>query len=301
MSEETPKDPEVEETPETEAVASDELEPTAADEAVADAAAEGEEDDVLTDEPEAEADDEPEAEAEPEPEPAESGNGAAAEPPIPRATPRPQPRPEPAAAPLRATPAASRTAPVPSRRPAGPARRASGDSSNAGRITAITIGGIVVVALLAFGATRIFGGDEPKPAPNVAQEPSSSADAGTGNGGGGGTSATDARPDTVVAVLNGTPTQGLAKGAGDKLIAEGYSDATGMIRTGNNTADQQLPESSVLYAPGKRRQARDVASILDISARPKAVDEGTLAVANGVGGGGDSADVVVVLGLDQSP
>ena len=154
---------------------------------------------------------------------------------------------------------------------------------------------------LAFGATRIFGGDEPKPAPNVAQEPSSSADAGTGNGGGGGTSAADARPDTVVAVLNGTPTQGLAKGAGDKLIAEGYSDATGMIRTGNNTADQQLPESSVLYAPGKRRQARDVASILDISARPKAVDEGTLAVANGVGGGGDSADVVVVLGLDQSP
>jgi ribosomal protein L22 len=69
MSEETPKDPEVEETPETEAAAaSDELEPTAADEATADAAAEEEEDDVLTDEPEAEADDEPEAEADDEPE-----------------------------------------------------------------------------------------------------------------------------------------------------------------------------------------------------------------------------------------
>jgi ribosomal protein L22 len=72
MSDETPKDPEVqetevEETPEAEAAASDELEPTAADEAAADAAAEEEEeDDVLTDEPdpEAEADDEPEAEAE---------------------------------------------------------------------------------------------------------------------------------------------------------------------------------------------------------------------------------------------
>jgi ribosomal protein L22 len=72
MSDQTPKDPEVEETPETEAAASDELEPTAADEAAADAAAE-EEEDVLTDEPEpeadeeAEADDEPEAEEKPKP------------------------------------------------------------------------------------------------------------------------------------------------------------------------------------------------------------------------------------------
>jgi ribosomal protein L22 len=75
MSDQTPKDPEAEETPETEATASDELEPTAADEAAADAAAEEEEDDVLTDEPEpeaeadeeAEADDEPEAEEKPKP------------------------------------------------------------------------------------------------------------------------------------------------------------------------------------------------------------------------------------------
>jgi ribosomal protein L22 len=75
MSDQTPKDPEAEETPETEAATSDELEPTAADEAAADAAAEEEEDDVLTDEPEpeaeadeeAEADDEPEAEEKPKP------------------------------------------------------------------------------------------------------------------------------------------------------------------------------------------------------------------------------------------
>lgn len=66
MSDETPKDAEVQETPEPDAAASDELEPTAADEAVADAAAE-EEDDVLTDEPEAEADEEAEAEADEKP------------------------------------------------------------------------------------------------------------------------------------------------------------------------------------------------------------------------------------------
>ena len=64
MSDETPKDAEVEETPEPEAAASDELEPTAADEAAADEAAAEEEDDVLTDEPEA--DDEPEAEVDDE-------------------------------------------------------------------------------------------------------------------------------------------------------------------------------------------------------------------------------------------
>jgi ribosomal protein L22 len=84
MSDETPKDADVEETPEPEAAASDEREPTAADEATADAAAEEEEDDVLTDEPEpeAEADDEPEAEADDEPDAEEAP--AAEEKPKPR-------------------------------------------------------------------------------------------------------------------------------------------------------------------------------------------------------------------------
>jgi hypothetical protein len=178
-----------------------------------------------------------------------------------------------------------------------PAR--AGDSSRAAKLTGITLGAVVAVAAVVFAATQIFGSDEPKPAPNVTQEPTTSADAGAG-GGGGDTSAADARPDTVVAILNGTPTQGLARSASDKLIAEGYSDETGMVRTGNNS-DQQLQDSKVLFAPGQRRQARDVATILGISARPEAVDESTLAVANGVGGGGDSADVVAVLGLDQAP
>jgi LytR cell envelope-related transcriptional attenuator len=239
--------------------------------------------------------------AEPEPEPATSGNGVAAEPVIPRATPRPQPRPEPAAAPrpepaaapLRATPAASRTVPAAPRRHRGP----GSGSSSAARITALVLAGVVVVAALAFGATQLFGGDEPKPAPNVTQPPQSSADAGSG---GAGPTAAQARPDTVVAILNGTPTEGLASGARDKLVAKGYSDQEGMIRTGNNT-DQQRQDSAVFFAPGKRRQARDVASILGITAAPQAVDEDTLALANATGSGGKSADVVAVLGLDQSP
>ena len=67
MSDEKPKDAEVEETPEAEveAAPSDELEPTAADEAAADEAASEEEDDVLDEE--AEADDEPEVDEAEEP------------------------------------------------------------------------------------------------------------------------------------------------------------------------------------------------------------------------------------------
>ena len=109
MSDETPKDAEVEETPETEATASDELEPTAADEAAADAAAE-EEDDVLTDEPEAEADEEPEdgPGAGEEPEAEEAEEPVAEEKPKPRRRSRAKEEEAPAPAP---TPARERVAP----------------------------------------------------------------------------------------------------------------------------------------------------------------------------------------------
>jgi ribosomal protein L22 len=103
MSDETPKDADVEETPETEAVASDELEPTAADEAAADAAAEEEEDDVLTDEPEAEAEADDEADADDAPEAEEAPAAEAEEKPKPRRRSRakkeekaPAPAPKPA-------------------------------------------------------------------------------------------------------------------------------------------------------------------------------------------------------------
>jgi hypothetical protein len=255
------------------------------------------EDEAPADEPEAEEAPLAEPEPEPEPEPASNGNGVAAEPQIPRATPRPQAaRPEPvAAAPLRA--ATTRSATVPPRRGTAAIRRGDGGSSRAARITAITLASIVALGAVVFAATQLFGSDEPNPAPNVAPQPTNSAGAG---GGAGAPSAAETRPETVVAILNGTPTQGLASQARDKLTGKGYSEDTGMIRTGNNT-DQQRQDSAIFYAPGKRRQARDVASILGISARPEAVDQDTLALANGVGGGGDSADVVAVLGLDQSP
>jgi hypothetical protein len=228
-----------------------------------------------------------------------SGNGTGSTPPvIPRATPRPQPRPEPAA-PLRA-PTASRTVTAPPRRPAAPAPRGEG-SSRAGRVTAMVVGGIIVVALVAFAATQLFGGggEEPKPAPNVAQSPTGTA----GNGGNGNAASdvTDQRADTVVTVLNGTPTPGLAGGTRDKLVKAGYSDEVGMVRTGNNT-DQQRQDSAVFYAPGQRRMARDVAQTLGITTRPEAIDPDTQALANNTGEGaaGHETDIVVIVGLDQS-
>jgi LytR cell envelope-related transcriptional attenuator len=229
----------------------------------------------------------------------QAGNGAATPPPaIPRATPRPQPRPEPvAAAPLRAS-TPSRTATTPPRR-AVPPRRDDEGGSRAGRITLFTIGGIVAVALLAFAATQLFGGgsEEPKAAPNVAQSPTQSPGAGSGSA-----DVADQRAHTVVTVLNGTPTDGLAGTTRDKLVKAGYSDDVGMVRTGNNT-DQQRQNSVVFFAPGQRRMARDVAQVLGITAPPEAVDQDTLALANNTGEGaaGHETDAVVIVGLDQAP
>jgi LytR cell envelope-related transcriptional attenuator len=228
-----------------------------------------------------------------------SGNGTGEVPAvIPRATPRPQPRPAPAAALRSSQP--SRTATVPPRRGnAATARRDDGGSSRAGRLTLMVVGGIVAAAVVIFGATQLLGGDgnEPAPAPNVTQPPDETP--GSGGGGGGGADVSAQRPDTVVVVLNGTATDGLAGDLGTKLTAEGYSSDEGMIRTGNNT-DQQRQDSVVLYAPGKRRIARDVAQILGINARPEAVDADTLALANNTGAGaaGHETDVVVVAGAD---
>jgi hypothetical protein len=241
---------------------------------------------------EAMADVPPAADEAAEPEPAApSGNGQAAPAPgIPRATPRPQP-----AAPLRAP---ARSATVPPRRPAAPAAARREDSSRAARITAITLASIVALGAVVFAITQVVGGDsnEPKPAPNVAASPNGSASPQAS------TDVSDQRADTVVTVLNGTPTPGLAGATRDKLIKAGYSDATGLVRTGNNT-DQQRQDSAVFYASGQRRMARDVAQILGITAKPEAIDPDTLALANNTGEGaaGHETDVVAIVGLDQSP
>jgi len=232
-----------------------------------------------------------------------TGNGAPAQPPtpppaIPRATPRPQPRRAPAAA-VRAP---SRSATVPPRRgtlpPARrPAQQPVKSESPVGRIVLLSVIGVLVIAAAAFGATRILGGDDPAPPPNRTADPANDTSAPAGDA----VTAEDARADAVVAVLNGTVITGLASTTRDKLVAEGYSEEQGMIRTGNNT-DRQRQDSVVLYAEGERRQARDVATILDIEAIEQ-MDEETQALADNADstGTGESVDVGVILGTDQSP
>ena len=246
---------------------------------------------------------EPEAEAEPveeEPqaEPATSGNGVPAKPPadlpettIPRATPRPQPKPQPrpapAAAPLRAS--TTRTA-TPPRRTTRPRRD---EGSRTGLYTLI---GIVVLAIAIFVPVyfMVLSGDDTEPPPNSLAEPGGTptSEAGAGE------RAAAARPDKVVVVLNGTSVEGLASGERDKLIAAGYAD--GMIRS-DNSDDQSRQDSLVLYAADERRQARDVARLLDVS-RIEQIDEETQALADSSDDTGTlPADIVVVLGTDKAP
>ncbi len=110
MTDETPKDEEIAETPEAE------LDPTAADEAAVDAAAEEEQDDVLDEEPEAEADEEPEAEADEEPEAEEEP--VAKEEPVAEEQPKPRRRRS-----RRAAEPAEEPAPKAARKPLAPGER----------------------------------------------------------------------------------------------------------------------------------------------------------------------------------
>jgi hypothetical protein len=226
-----------------------------------------------------------------------SGNGVPAEPPttIPRATPRPQPKPRPApepvaAAPLRASTTRSTTLP-PTRRTG---RRPERDGGS--RTGLYTLVGIFALAIAIFVPLYLFvlSGDDPAPPPNTTADPGVTPTA----DGGAGERAAAARPEKVVVVLNGTAIDGLASGQRDKLVAAGYAD--GMIRI-DNSDDQSRQDSVVLYAADERRQARDVALLLDIS-RTEEIDEETQALADSSDESGTlPADVVVTLGADVAP
>jgi len=138
--------------------------------------------------------------------------------------------------------------------------------------------------------------DEPAPPPNPIAEPGSSPSPAGAAGG----DTSEARPEKVVVVLNGTPVDGLASAERDKLLAAGYSDAQGMIRIDNNQ-DQQCQDSVVYYGAEERRQARDVSRLLDVT-RTEEIDEETQALADSSDEtGSQPADVVALLCADKSP
>src|SRR5690606_17224972 len=110
---------------------------------------------------------------------------------------------------------------------------------------------------------------------------------------GGGSRTTESLPrsQTTVAVLNGTTIPGLARGVANKIQQDGF-------RIGNvtNAADQTRSATLVLFAPGRRAQALDVARSIGLSSDVvEPLDSGNRVIA------GESAAVVVVVGADQQP
>lgn len=96
------------------------------------------------------------------------------------------------------------------------------------------------------------------------------------------------RGNTTVAVLNGTTTPGLAATVSDQLSRGGF-------KRGNvtNAADQQQSTTAVLYAPGYKSAADEIAQLLKLkSVQP--IDPGTQAIA------GSDAHVVVTVGTDRT-
>jgi hypothetical protein len=220
---------------------------------------------------------------------------------IPRATPRQGQSPRRAAQPLRssqrtATPGARRAPAPPARRrpPAKvqPAPRSDGHRPSRGVLLG-ALAGLVVVAIAALFATGVIGGGSDDPGTQAGSaSPTASA-----------TSAPATRPASsaasrgaaTVVVLNGTTVDGLAAGEKAKLEQIGYED----VQT-TNSQNQAEQRSSVAYASGQRRQAMDVAEALSIdTVRP--LDADTQSLANNSFAKPVQADVVVIVGADQSP
>ena len=157
-----------------------------------------------------------------------------------------------------------------------------------------------MVAVAALFATGVIGGssggNQPTSSPSATPSPSA-------NSGGGKSNASSSRPASsavsragaTVVVLNGTTVNGLAAGEKTKLQQLGYKD----VQTTNST-NQAAQQSVVTYASGQRRQAMDVAKALSVSSVTP-LDTDTQSLANNSFAKPVQADVVVIVGADQSP
>jgi LytR cell envelope-related transcriptional attenuator len=223
---------------------------------------------------------------------------------VPRATPRQGAQPRRPAQPLRApqrtaTPGQRRQpAPAARRRPPArvqPAARTERHTPSRGVLLA-ALAGLIVVAIAALFATGVIGGGSGG-GQSASQSPTPSPAA---NGSGNATTSNPAsspasRAATTVVVLNGTTVNGLAAGEKSKLDKLGYKN----VQTTNST-NQAEQRSSVTYASGERRQAMDVAKALSISSVAP-LDSDTQSLANNSFAKPVQADVVVIVGADQSP
>jgi hypothetical protein len=150
--------------------------------------------------------------------------------------------------------------------------------------------GIVVVLLLVIGAVQLFSGGDDKLTPIEQASPPPSPVAPSPSGAVAPPAQVN-RKSVTVAVLNGTTTNGLARGAANRLQRGGYR-----IGQVTNATDNSRSATSVSYAPGFRRAGLDVARVVRVPSRSvRPIDAATRVIA------GEDALVVVTVGSDQSP
>lgn len=220
----------------------------------------------------------------------DTGDEPAAVPTSPPLTPAPSlpSRPAPAAA-AGASPSLPILPPYAESRPGAPARR-GGLFSSRGRGIGVVAAAVLVLAVIAFAATRVLGGNDSSPSNAGSKGVASTT---TADGSKTTTTSSQAKrkgvaPSSVrVAVLNGTTVPGLAAQIGDSIEKQGFK-----VGTVTNFNDQQRAESVVLYAPGAEREAAEVGRRLKISQR-EPIDPESQSVA------GD-ATVVVITGRDKT-
>ena len=143
---------------------------------------------------------------------------------------------------------------------------------------AVVLIGVLVVGVVVVGLSQVLGGSDS----TTSSKPTQTAQAG-GSGKG-----------AIVAVLNGTPINGLAGQVAAELKKDGFRQ--GRIATAGN---QQEPTTLVAYMPGHAVDAEDVAKALGVKSNVVAADEKVQAIAcpdpNTC-----NAEVIVTVGADST-
>ncbi len=158
-----------------------------------------------------------------------------------------------------------------------PAQPLKGGAKRRNPLAAILIG-LLVVGAAVFGVTQLLGGSD------SSTKPSQTASQGSGSSGRG----------AIVAVLNGTPINGLAGQVATELTKAGFRK--GRITT---AANQQSQNTVVAYMPGHAVDAEDVAKALGVTSNVVPADDKVQAIAcpdpNTC-----NAEVIVTVGADST-
>jgi LytR cell envelope-related transcriptional attenuator len=220
-------------------------------------------------------------------------------PPVRRATPRPGVRPpagrrppvRPGQRPVPAAPLRARRTPHASPRASG---NGTVEAPHGRRRLALLLGGLGAVAVVAIAIVLLSGGGNDSPSLPTA---SNSAPIQQTTGAARGTTPSAGAPahDRVtVAVLNGTPTPGLASTVATTLTSDGFK--RGPV---GNASDQQRSVTVVSYFGGHDAEAQEVASTLNVPADAVQPIDADTETACASGATTCAATVVVTVGADR--